>query len=326
MGKYDDVLYDYFTDDERFADFYNGVVFSGQTVVRAEMLEDASERYVAEDVAEAAGKIPRRKSKFRDVKKRAKNGVDFAIMAIENQACIDYTMPWRIMQYDQLEYGRQLRKIREKKVRECLKRGKKVNRFSVKFSAEDKLRPVYTTCFYHGTEKWNGPKSLADMMDFEGCNQAMKELFHDYKMTLVCVDDLEDLSVFRTDLKLLLQALKLRKNRQEMRELFRQEEFMNVPLETARVIAVMTDTTEILENLEDYENEGGVNMCQAMDELRAEWKMEGIEEGIKEGICAVIAICQELNASYEYVVEKLKEKYNLSEEESRNYMDLYWIS
>ena len=44
MGKYDDAMYVYLSDDERFADFFNGVMFRGETVLRPEMLEPDSER------------------------------------------------------------------------------------------------------------------------------------------------------------------------------------------------------------------------------------------------------------------------------------------
>ncbi len=320
MGKYDDVLYDYFTDEERFADFYNGAVFHGRNVVQADTLEDASERYVTEASDVSTTKHLKYKNKYRDVKKRTRNGFDFAIMAIENQSVVDYTMPWRIMQYDQLEYGRQLRKIRERKNQECLKRGEKVARYNIKFSAEDKLRPVYTVCFYHGIEKWNGPTCLADMIDFGECSQAMKDLFHDYKMTLVCVDDLDDLSVFRTDVKLLVQALQLRNNREAMDKLFEREEFRVVSENTVRTIAIMTDYKEFLDYLNKDETKGGINMCQAVEEIRKKY----INKGIETGINTLITTCQELNASYEYVVEKLRVKYQLSDAEIEDYMNSCW--
>lgn len=335
MGKYDDALYDYFSDPERFADFYNGAVFQGEKIVEANMLEDAPERYVTENSDE-----PHQfkyKNRYRDVKKHARNGVDFAIMAIENQQTVDYTMPWRIMQYDQLEYGRQIRKILESKAQERLKKGKKLNRYTLKLSSKDKLCPVYTTCFYHGTKKWVGPKSLADMMDFEKCNPAMKALFQDYRMNFVCVDDLKDLSFFRTDLKLLIKALQLRKNKEAMNSLFEQEEFTCVAQETVRAIAIMTDYKEFLDYADACEEEGEINMCQAVEEIRQmyinkgmeegikEGIKEGIREGIREGICALITTCHELGASYEYVIGKLKEKYCLNDGEIQNYMNLYWI-
>ena len=44
MGKQNDVLLDYFDDNERFADLCNGVLFGGRPVIDPEKLEDASER------------------------------------------------------------------------------------------------------------------------------------------------------------------------------------------------------------------------------------------------------------------------------------------
>lgn len=329
MGKKDDALYDYFVDDKKFADFYNGAVFNGQFIIKANMLSDGAERYVGVGTEKAASKKLKYKNRYRDVKKYLGNGTNLAILAIENQSDVDYSMPWRIMQYDQLEYGRQIQKIREHKMEEYRKKGKKVARWQVKLTSEEKLNPVYTLCFYHGTEEWNGPKSLMDMMNFGEGNEALKELFHDYKMTLVCVNDLEDLSVFQTDVKLLLQALKLRNDKEAMDELFEREEYQSVSEVTVRTIATLTDYTEVLEYLEDREEEGEVNMCIAVEGIREKYINKGIEagikEGIKEGIRALITTCQELDVSYEEVLGKLEEKYDLSHEDARNYMDLYWI-
>ena len=333
MGNKDDALYDYFVDNEKFADFYNGAVFNGRIIVDANMLSDGAERYVGVEIEKTASKKLKYKNRYRDVKKHLGNGTNLAILAIENQSDVDYSMPWRIMQYDQLEYGRQIQKIREHKTEEYRKKGKKIARWQIKLTSEDKLNPVYTLCFYHGTEEWNGPKSLMEMMNFGEGNEALKELFHDYKLTLVCVDDLEDLSVFRTDVRLLLQALKMRNNGETMDTLFKHEEYQCVSEVTARTIAAMTDYTEILEYLEDRDGEGEVNMCIAVEEIREKYINKGIEtgmergikEGLKEGIRALITTCQELNASYEYVLAKLEEKYDLSHEDARNYMNLYWI-
>lgn len=37
--------------------------------------------------------------------------------------------------------------------------------------------------------------------------------------------------------------------------------------DTAEVIAVLTDTTDVLERLDEYETEGEYDMCQAMDAM-----------------------------------------------------------
>ncbi|MDE6015275.1 MAG: hypothetical protein K2H41_06255 [Acetatifactor sp.] len=115
MGKYDDAMYRYLSDNDRFADLFNAVLFDGKVVVQGKLLEDASERYV-EVVSDAvsragAGEQPRYESGVRDIRKRMRTGECFVVTAIENQNAIDYAMPWRIMRYDQMEYGRQIRDI-----------------------------------------------------------------------------------------------------------------------------------------------------------------------------------------------------------------------
>ena len=60
--------------------------------------------------------------------------------------------------------------------------------------------------------------------------------------------------------------------------------------ETSRIIAVMANVPEFLENEEKYKNQErkGYNMCQAMDELRAEFRAEGRAEGRAENTCESI--------------------------------------
>ncbi|MBQ8230621.1 MAG: hypothetical protein IJZ34_01620, partial [Lachnospiraceae bacterium] len=78
-------MMDYLKDNDRFADVFNGGCFDGKKVVKPEELEEGSEVY-----KEVRGKktIPR----TRDLKKRLKSGRKLKILAIENQADIDYTM------------------------------------------------------------------------------------------------------------------------------------------------------------------------------------------------------------------------------------------
>lgn len=55
MGRQNDVLLDYFDDNERFADLCNATLFDGLQVIDPAKLEDASDAIPRE--AEAAGEI-----------------------------------------------------------------------------------------------------------------------------------------------------------------------------------------------------------------------------------------------------------------------------
>ena len=301
MGKYDEAIYNYLSDNDRFADLFNAVFFGGKQVLKGELLEPDSERHVAVRPEDAAGcfdgdskAVPRKnarkllvtESRSRDIKKRAKTGESFVVTAVENQEVIDYAMPWRIMQYDQMEYGEQIRDIRRRKAAALRAQGKKPNDWQTRLEATDRLRPIYTICFYHGTESWDGPRSLEDMMAFEETDNAelWRQCFHNYGMTLFCAGEVDNPALFDTDLRQLVEVLALRKDKQGLAELWNREDFSHLDRETAETMAIMTDSTEILEKLEHYETtEGGYNMCLAMDELRRDWKAEGRAEGRAEG-------------------------------------------
>ena len=158
MGKYDDAMYCYLSDNHRFADLFNAVIFNGRAVVQGELLEDASERCV-DVIPQMGGERPQYEKSVRDIRKRIKSGESFVITAIGNQAAIDYAMPWRIIRDDQMEYGRQIRDIINRRRAALGKQGRSVGNWTKQLRQEDRLCPVYTTCFYHGIEPWNGPRS-----------------------------------------------------------------------------------------------------------------------------------------------------------------------
>lgn len=51
---------------------------------------------------------------------------------------------------------------------------------------------------------------------------------------------------------------------------------------------------------------------------------QGIQEGKRQGMAAVVKTCQELKATKEYTIEKLREEFEISEEEALKYMKEYW--
>ena len=117
MGRENDLMVEYLRDNHRFADLINGGLFAGKCVVKANELDATSENYTefsVQPVDKATGAssqvntVPR----SRDVSKQLKSGATLRILAVEEQNSIDYTMPWRCMNYDALEYGRQVKDIR----------------------------------------------------------------------------------------------------------------------------------------------------------------------------------------------------------------------
>lgn len=172
LGRENDVLLDYFDDNERFADLCNATLFNGLQVIDPAKLEDASERYTQRG-RDSRGKITY-SSRYRDVKKRLKDGGTIRIMAVEAQGRVDYSMPLRCMNYDVQEYLKQLKRLQAANDRENVYTTA-AERFS-RLRKSDRLAPVYTICLYHGMEEWDGPLSLGDMMNFGEGPEAFRSL------------------------------------------------------------------------------------------------------------------------------------------------------
>ena len=97
MGRKDIGLKSYFRDSVRYADLWNGSVFQGRQVVRAEELQEITPVHLKSDreaVLERTGDL---------VMMQSGNGGRYAVLALENQEKIDYGMPVRIMIQEALE-------------------------------------------------------------------------------------------------------------------------------------------------------------------------------------------------------------------------------
>lgn len=101
MGKIDVAIYDYISDKTRIADLFNGVYFDGRQTIRAEDITDYEEKYPTKKKA-SCGTLRRiGKMRYRDIVKKWKNGGNLRVLAIENQNSVDYTMPFRCMEYEE---------------------------------------------------------------------------------------------------------------------------------------------------------------------------------------------------------------------------------
>ena len=86
-----------------------------------------------------------------------------------------------------------------------------------------------------------------------------------------------------------------------------------------------TPDERLLELKENVQNEdGGINMCGAVDQMIAEGMEHGLAQGTERGIKNLIEVCQELGTSYDNVQFQVEMKYNLSQEEAERYMKQYW--
>ena len=284
MGEISNTMNHFLEDNRRFADLFNGACFRGRPVVSpGELLETAEVYHQPETEKPKIGARGKRKERIRDVCKVLKTGEVLRILALENQEHVDYTMPFRCMQYDAMEYGKQLEKLRKHNRKEKKLKGGAEQLCGMRKT--DRLVPVYTLCLYHGVEKWDGPRSLRDMMKFESGDD-FQELFGDYPFRLYCLNEIIDLDVFQTEVRSLFRALQFREDHVGLRQLLREnKEYQQLDADTLEAMAVVLDLPELWENRERYlrDEKEEYDMCKAVREWSAEERRIGRKEGREEG-------------------------------------------
>lgn len=99
--KPDIVLKNFWRNNARFADLFNGSLFGGEKVLNPDLLQEAdtdvSSILKFNGHAETLGRLL-------DVVKKSTYGVDFVILGLEDQMKVHYAMPLRNMTGDALIY------------------------------------------------------------------------------------------------------------------------------------------------------------------------------------------------------------------------------
>ena len=270
--KADVRLKNFWRKSERFADLFNAVIFEGREIISPqdfqEMDTDMSGIIKMKDYEESVVRI-------RDVMKMTAYGVRFAVLGIENQQKIHYAMPLRTMLYDGLGYLKEYQEITRIWKMHGAKRTE--DEFLSKMRKEDRLHPIITIVVYYGEKEWDGPLSLKDMI--EDMPEEIQKIFPDYRMNLVQVLDSDKYTFHNEDVRTVFEI-----SREIFRGNFRKisEKYRNKGIDS-ELAAVIGEITDFRECWKAPENEGVVNMCTALENLRLQCRQLGWREGVQEG-------------------------------------------
>ena len=282
-----------------------------------------------------SGRTVRMRSRYRDVFKEIGKVKVVLMIGTELQSFVDYSMPVRVMDYDALEYKDQIQKIAsERKTENVAKSGKKKIELSP-IKKEDRLIPVITLVLYMGEEPWDTAKNLHGLLDFSEVPERFKTYIPDYQIHVldVCHTPDERLLEFPKDIATMFLTIKYRENLPTLKKVLKTiPEIENIEEDTYDVMWNFLDK-RMLELKENVQNEdGGINMCGAVDQMIAEGMERGLAQGMERGLAQgtergiknLIEVCQELGTSYDNVQFQVEMKYNLSQEEAERYMKQYW--
>ena len=269
----------FFENNENFAAAVNGYLFRGRKVVSA---EDVKELDVTETRVDKNGRLVKntRDIAGRVVVRRV-NDICCVIIGIEDQQKIDYTMPLRCLRVDSMRYDQQLRRIKnEHRTKNDLKIG--TAEYQCHFSKSDKVLPVITIVVYWGSEPWDGPHTLYDMMDMPEDSELL-HFISDYRVNLIDAHSMSEhqLREYGEKLGYLLGLVKASKDRLSMREYIKTPSKVLSDYETRALAEKVVNHTlpSSKEEDEDMRN-------KAFEEvLKEEWDaghIKGREEGCEE--------------------------------------------
>ena len=277
MGTKDSKAKEYLSDNTRFSEICNYVLFDGEKVIKPEDLKECDTTEVLSVFGIDRKQIV--KQKWRDLLKivSVKHTGEMYVILIgaEAQTDIHYAMPVKTMIYDALNYGEQ---VNEAKKRHRKNRNyRSSDEFLSGFTLDDKLTPVITITLYLGTTQWDGPRSLAEMMP--QMDERILPFINDYRINLLNPLEITDFSKFETGLRPLFELLKNASDEEKLNDLITNDEtFTRVDIETVAAINLFVGT-----DIKYDEKEEVVNMCKAWDDHKKSGIQEGMQRGMQQG-------------------------------------------
>lgn len=148
------------------------------------------------------------------------------------------------------------------------------------FWKEDRLIPSVTLTIYFGSDVWDGPLSLLEMMDTE--DQELLSCMDDYHVRLIApalMPD-EEIMKFRSGLREVLLFIKYAKDKEKLGKVLEMEGTRFRAMER-RAVDVIEAVTNM--GLRFDEKEMKVDMCQAIREMRMESEQIGEARGEARG-------------------------------------------
>ena len=271
MGKQNTITKDYMSVPEHFADCFNYYLFNGEQVIKPANLKplDATElAIIPEDSTDETVE------KSRDLLKQCivmqDNKATYLLLGIENQSEIHYALPVKNMNYDALNYGKQVSDIaKEHRKKKDIKDS---GEFLSGFTKEDKLKPIITLTIYFGAEVWDAPRSLKEM--FEEVDESIMQFVEDYKVHLIVPNEIKDFDKFATDFGKVMKYIAVSKDKAALEELQNDEKFRSVDADSVRLLNAYTNS-----NISIKEGEETMDMCSGLKALIEEKREEGVGLG-----------------------------------------------
>ena len=256
----DTVWKSYLSDDGRFADLVNGILFSGRQIVKEDDIEDLDTQtgYVKHP-----GEKGKKNTKIRDTARKVRFENNYAHIGIECEEYVDYSMPLRDMNYHAGDYEKQAAKIRRRVKQEIrnLHGGERMYRFK----KDSRVSPSVSLMLYCGKDEWDGPETLHDMINFAGMPEEIRMWTQDYRMHVLEVRKMKDTGMFRTDVRQVLDFIRYSGDKKALKKLVAEDPYyQNMEEDAWDVIVQYAKVGKLIDVKDYYREDGKINMCQAI--------------------------------------------------------------
>lgn len=312
MGKLDTITKDYMRRPEIFADVFNQFLYQGKQVIHPEKLTELDTTEIIVPYGADGASVP--EQRYRNIAKLLTVMTDgraaYCILAVENEAKINYAMPVKDGLYDFMQLAKQVVETANSHKSSAAK-GEKPNpdEYLSGFWKSDRLLPVVTLVIYYGADEWDGPLSLREM--YADCDERILQYAADYQINLIAPAHMSDdeIDEFHTNFREVMKYIKYSKDKMKLGKMINNDErFKNVERQAADVINVVTGTKI------KYSGKGEkVNMCLAIQEMREE-----------SSIIGAILVDKKRGIAKEDTKQYIMEEYQKSEEEAEALLEEYW--
>lgn len=266
----------YLDNPKHFADIYNGTVFHGKQIIDPDNLS-SSDRDLSILLPDKSGR-KNAVRRYRDVVKKTHLGVQFAILACENQTDVNYAMVIRSMLYDALNYTRQIQDLKSSSTGG--RHYKNSGEFLSGMCKADKLIPVVTLVVYFGKQPWDAGNCLHDLLSLDPEMIELKEMIPNYGINVLDTRRIKHLENYNTGLREIFGALRYAEDKLGITRHIKenQERYSQLDLQTFELIHLLlgeSDRLNTLKNTTITDKKGVFNMCKAFDDIREEGIMKG---------------------------------------------------
>lgn len=266
-----------------FADIGNVCLFGGKKYIRPENLELCPQQTVYK---EADGALHEHRG---DIRMRLKeNGLELAILHVENQSELSNIMPLRDMGYVYSGYQEQIRRLKDINRKTGLFYGMK------EIGEDQKLHPVVSLILYYGTDEWMGPSCLMDMLDLPSEERDhWLSIVQDYKIHLIDLGRQSDelVSQYESDLWYIIKCLKCGKDKEKYKSFLtegigRRMDHPEAVIDMITAFAGKTKAKLLAEQIINQQRDkgGDCTMYSFLDYFEEVGLEKGIERGIEQGI------------------------------------------